>query len=136
MTNTGGKYKAEKKDPLRAFLPIIGLIIIIIAGAVGWFSAPFVLEAGGQYIPSEVTSQLDEFTLQLLVAMVMFFMIVAVFSAIYAAFAPKPSKLVSESALQQERIAKDQERRRAKSRKRKMKSRMKEANKDFSDLEV
>lgn len=131
-----GKYEPEKKDPLRAFLPIIGLIIIVIAGAVGWFSAPFVLEYGGQYIPSEVTAQLDEFTLQVLVAVAIFFIIVAVFSAIYALFSPKPNKLVTESVLKQERLAKDQERRRTKARKRKMKARMKEANKDFSDLEV
>ncbi len=131
-----GKYEPEKKDPLRAFLPIIGLIIIVIAGAVGWFSAPFVLEYGGQYIPSEVTTQLDEFTLQVLVAVAIFFIIVAVFSAIYALFSPKTNKLVTESTLKQERIAKDQERRRTKARKRKMKARMKEANKDFSDLEV
>ncbi|GAB5490008.1 MAG: hypothetical protein Phog2KO_02230 [Phototrophicaceae bacterium] len=131
-----GKYKVAKKDPLRAFLPIIGIIIMVVAGAVGWFSSPFVLEFLGPYIPTEVTTQLDEFTLQILVAVVIFFMLIATFSAIYAMFAPKPSKLVTESALKKERDAKAQERRRTKARSRKMKARMKEANKDFSDLEV
>lgn len=131
-----GKYKKEKKDPLRAFLPVIGLFIMAAAGAVGWFSSPFVLEFAGPYIPTEVTSQLDEFTLQVLVAVIIFFMLIALFAAIYAMFAPKPSKLATESVLKKERDAKAQERRRTKARSRKMKARMKEANKDFSDLEV
>ena len=134
--NIRGKYETEKKDPLRAFLPIIGLIIMVVVGAVGWFSSPYVLGFLGPYIPIEMTAQLDEMTLRLLVSAVIFFILIATFSAIYAMFAPKPSKLVTEASLKKERDAKEQERRRTKARSRKMKSRMKAANKDFSDLEI
>ncbi|MGJ3238192.1 MAG: hypothetical protein ACFE0Q_05750 [Anaerolineae bacterium] len=129
-----GKYQTQKKDPLRAFLPIIGIIIMAIAAAVGWFSAPFVLEFGGAYIPAQVTASLDEQTLLIVIAAAIFFIIIAFFSAIYAAFAPKPDRLVTEAVLKQERAEVEQERRRKKARRNKMKARMKEGNKDLDDI--
>lgn len=136
-TNLGGKYQPKKKDPLKPFLPIIGLIIMAIAGAVGWFGAPFVLEFGEDYIPQAVITGIgDEFVLQLLVAGLIFFVIVAVFSMVYAIFAPKPTKLVKEGTLKREREEKLAEQRRRKQRRRKMNARMREGNKELDDLDL
>lgn len=136
MSDFQGKYAPKKKDPLRAFYPIIGLIIIVIAGAVGWFGAPFVLEYGADYIPRAVTTGIsDPLTLQILVAVLIFFVIVAIFAMVYAIFAPKPTKLVSEGALKREREQKLAEQRRMKKRRRKMNARMRAGNKDLDELE-
>lgn len=128
------KYAEKKKDPLRPFLPVIGLIIIAIAGAVGYFGAPFALEAVQDFIPLEVTRQLTSQQLEWIMMGIIFLLIVAVFATIFAIFAPKPSKLVKESTLKRERDEKELERRRTKARRRKMKARMKQANKDVSDI--
>lgn len=137
MSRSDGKYAVQKKDPLAAFYPIIGLIIFAIAVAVGWFSAPFVLEFGGDYIPAEALtslSELDPNAPLYTVAFLIFLVIIMSFSAIYAVFAPKPKIQVSEASLKRERDSKAEERRRAKLRKRKMRSRMKAANKDMDDI--
>ena len=132
-----GNFQPVKKDPLKAFYPIIGLVVMLIAGAVGWFGAPFALDFADNYIPSEViTSLVDVHPLapEMLVAFLIFLMIVMLFSAIFAIFAPKQEKLVTESALKQERSAREADRRRTKARRRKMKARMKEGNKGLDDI--
>lgn len=131
--SSGGKYQVEKKDPLRVFLPIIGLIILVIAAAVGWFSSPILIEQGAEYIPAEVTNALEPEMFRILVSVLIFFVIVTVFSTIYALFAPKPEKLVTEAALKSERIAREQDRKRTKARKRKMRERMKAGTKKLDD---
>lgn len=128
------KFAPKKKDPLRPFLPIIGLVIMAIAGAVGWFGSPILLELGQDYIPAEVTAAMDAMTLQYVVTGMIFLLVVALFATIYALFAPKPDKLVSEATLKREREEMLAERRRMKARKGKMRQKMKSANKDISDL--
>ncbi len=137
MSSSEGKYQVKKKDPLAAFYPIIGLVIFAIAAAVGWFSAPFVLEFAGDYIPAQALtslSSLDPNAPLYTVAFFIFLLIIMLFSAIYAVFAPKPGIQVSESSLKRERDSREEDRRRAKLRKRKMRSRMKQANKGLDDI--
>lgn len=132
-----GNFQVEKKDPLKPFYPIIGLLVMVIAGAVGWFGSPFALDFADDYIPSDIITSLVEvhpLAPEMVVAFLIFLMIVMLFSAIFAVFAPKKEKLVTESALKQERLAKDADRRRTKARKRKMKSRMREGNKGLDDI--
>ena len=132
-----GKYEVEKKDPLRAFYPIIGLVVMVIAGAVGWFGSPFALDFADDFIPADViTSLVDVHPLapEMLVAFLIFLMIVMLFSAIFAVFAPKKEKMVTDGVLKQERIAKEADRRRTKARKRKMRARMREGNKGLDDI--
>ena len=129
----GGKYAVEKKDPLKPFYPIIGLIVMLIAGAVGWFGSPFVLDFADDYLSRQdvIASLVDVHPLapEMVVAFLIFLMIVMLFSAIFAIFAPKKEKLVTEGILKRERMAKDADRRRTKARKRKMRERMREGNK-------
>ncbi|MEO1166351.1 MAG: hypothetical protein AAFV98_21420 [Chloroflexota bacterium] len=125
------KFAPKKKDPLRPFLPIIGLLIMGIAGVVGWYVSPIVLDLGLQYdiIPAQVTGALTATELQYVVAGMIFLLIVALFATIYAVFAPKPERLVSEASLKKEREDKIAERRRIKARRGKMRRRMKDAKK-------
>ncbi|MEL6308240.1 MAG: hypothetical protein AAFQ52_08860, partial [Chloroflexota bacterium] len=83
------KFAPKKKDPLRPFLPIIGLLIMGIAGVVGWYVSPIVLDLGLQYdiIPAQVTGALTATELQYVVAGMIFLLIVALFATIYAVFA-------------------------------------------------
>lgn len=132
-----GKFVKEKKDPLRPFYPIIGLVILAIGGAVGWFSAPFILDFGEAYIPPEVTRSLIEvhpLAPEMTVTGLVVLLLVLVFSAIFAIFAPKPEKLVTEGALKREREQIQQDRRRTKARKRKMRERMRQGTKGMDEI--
>jgi hypothetical protein len=132
-----GKFTPKKKDPMRAFLPVIGLLVIVAAGAVAWFGSPFIIQwlFTQDYfnLPASVSSA-DPFFFQILVSIMIFFVIVAVFSLLYAVVAPRPPKAVHESVLMDERKKMELERQRDVARKRKMKSKMKNANKDVIDI--
>lgn len=129
-----GKFVPKKKDPLRPFLPVIGLLMIAAAGAVGWFGSPFLIDwlftQNYVAIPAAVADS-DPLTLQALATMMIFFIIVGFGGLLYAIVAPRPPKLVQENVLGQERKQMELERQREVARKRKMKSRMKNANKDI-----
>jgi hypothetical protein len=128
-----GKYGAEKKDPLKPFYPIIGLIVIVVAGAIGYFAAPSLLTFTKPYLPAEVLARPDN-ELQLLFAGMIFFVIVAVLGFAFALFAPRPPKEVSDKALIAERNAREMERKRQKKRKSSMRRRMKQGTKDVDDI--
>lgn len=137
MSSQGSKYQVEKKDPLKPFYSIIGLVILAIAGAVGWFSAPFILEFLEDFVPPDMIASLVEvhpLAPEMLVTFLVVLMIVFLFSAIFAMFAPKQEKSVSEAALKQEKQSREQERKRIKASRRKMKARMREGNKGMDDI--
>ena len=129
--NLGGKYAPKKKEPLKAFYPIIGLILMSIAGAVGYFSSEWAYELLGQYVDNMPQ---DDFQMQMVVAFAIFLVITVVFSAIFAVFAPKPPKMVSEKALMSEKQDRERERMRAKKRKAQMRKKMKGASRDLDDI--
>jgi hypothetical protein len=132
-----GKFTPKKKDPMRAFLPVIGLLVIVAAGAVAWFGSPFLIQwlFTQTYfnIPANVRSA-DEFFFQLLVSVMIFFVIVGIFGLLYAIVAPRPPKAVHESVLMEERKQAELERQRDVARKRKMRSKMKSGSKDIIDI--
>lgn len=137
MAKNQGKYAVEKKDPLAPFYPIIGITILVIAAAVGWFSAPFILELTTDFIPAESLNSLVEIDPNMpiyLIAGSIFLVIVMLFSAIYAMFAPKQDKRLAEGVLMKERQEMEAERKRTKARKRKMRERMKAATKTIDDI--
>lgn len=132
-----GKFTPKKKDPLRPFLPVLGLLIIAAAGAVAWFGSPFLInwlltQQSFIRIPASVTDA-DPLVLQGIIAMLIFFIIVAFAAMLYAAVAPRPPKLVQESVLLDERKQMELERQREVARRRKMKAKMKNANKSGMD---
>jgi hypothetical protein len=133
----GSKFTPKKKDPLKPFLPVIGLMVMAAAGAVAWFGSPFLITWLFNQtlftIPGNVRSA-DPFYFQLLVSIMIFFVIVGIFGLLYAIVAPRPPKTVHESVLMNERKQAELDRQRDIARKRKMKSRMKDANKDIMDI--
>lgn len=131
--NIGGKYQAEKKDPLRAFYPIIGLIVLAIAGAIGYFTAPYVYDYALPYI-KDIVGDYDKQMIIYMFAFMIALVIVAVLGFVFAIFAPKPPKEVGVKALQAERRAIEMERKRMKRRKSAMRKRMKKGTKDMDDI--
>ena len=133
----GNKFTPKKKDPMKPFLPVIGLMVIAAAGAVAWFGAPFLIDwlftQNMFNIPPNVRSA-DPTVFQGLVALMIFFVIVGIFGLLYAVVAPRPPKTVHESVLMEERKKAELDRQREIARKRKMKSKMKDANKDIMDI--
>lgn len=131
--NMGGKYVVKKKDPLQAFYPIIGLIVLVIGGAIGYFVAPYAIDFARPYLPPEVMQRPPE-QIQLLFTIMIALIIVAVLGFMFAIFAPKPPKEVSEKALMADRRAIDMERRRQKQRRAAMRQRMKKGTKNIDDV--
>jgi hypothetical protein len=125
-----GKFEKPKVDPLKPYYPIIGLVLLIIAGAVGFFARQpayafiqktFLAGQGG--LP-------DREIMEYVVAFGIGLVIVGIASLVFAMFAPKSKnrKLTSETALKSEKDQMNEERIRAKRRKLQMEMKMKKAN--------
>jgi len=118
--------QAEKKSPLQAFLPIIGLVIVVIAGAFSYF----VSEPAHDFLRRQFGSQIpNEPVVQYAVAGMIFLLIVLVVGMIYAIFQPKPEMTVSERELDREKKERERERLERKKRQKRIKERMRKTNK-------
>ena len=129
----GGKFEEKKRDPLRPFYPVIGLLVMAITGAIAYFGAPFVLNYVRPYLPM-VMQTADPQTLQWIFVGGIFLITMTIFGMIYAIFAPKQFIAATEQSLTKERQEKELERKRTIARKRKMIAKMKDANKDAIDI--
>lgn len=126
-----GKYQAEKKDPLKPWYPIIGLLLLGIAGAAGFFARVPAYAFLKRTLLQGATANLpDDTTMQYVVAFGIALAIVGIFSMVFALFAPKPKsrKLVSENVLKDQKEEMNRERMRAKRRKQQMDAKMRKAN--------
>lgn len=131
--NFSGKYQEKKKQPLRPFLSVIGLIILGLGIAGAYF--------GSEPVASWLLQQdflagaaLDLQTLRILVGIVTVLITISIFAAAFAVFQPKTSKLVDEQTLKKEKEQKEAEERRKKKRRQAMLAKMRDANKDLSEL--
>lgn len=118
--------KAKSHSAINKWLPALGfLLALAFAGIAFVLSDPvhqFIYEqffqedefARGIAFTSE---SFDQQSVQYGVAVVLWIIFVMVASFLYAAFAPKPTKLVAESTLKKERRQNEAEKRRAKIRK-------------------
>lgn len=100
--------KPKKKNPLNAFLPLIGLFLIVAAGGIGYvLSKPLTEALQTSILPDNAQDIADNFeTVQAVVGVVVAIVILLFMAALYAMFAPKPTKLTSEKELQREKEAK------------------------------
>lgn len=125
------KVAKEKKRSLRAFYPLIGLIMLIIAGAIAYFGyqpvTDFLLQNG---VPAGVV---EVFGPNFPIAVgASIFVIVLSIMTIFAAIAAggggrgRDKIVVSEKELEREREARAREEKAAKRRKQKMRERMAE----------
>jgi hypothetical protein len=97
--------KAKKKTPLNAFLPLIGLFLIAAAAGVGFaLSKPLTEWLQTSVLADNSQDITDNFeTVQLVVGAVVAVIILLFAAMMYAAFAPKPTKLTNERELKKEK---------------------------------
>lgn len=131
MTNEfRGKYEAEKKDPLKPWYPVIGLILIALAGAAGYFARVPAYRTLKSNLLQGVGNLPEDAVMEYVVAFGIGLAIIGVFAMVFAVFAPKPKgrKYVSETALRDNKQEMERERQRSKRRQAQMQSKMKKAN--------
>jgi uncharacterized membrane protein len=132
MTDEDYRIRKAKGTTLRAFFPIIGLVLVIVFGVIAYTLAPTVtniLYDNGviQGLSPDILERFD-----LISGVMIFFVMMLVTGMVYAIAAPKPKKQVTERQLdreRKERIAAEVE---AKQRKRKAQAKMAEDRKKSS----
>lgn len=125
-----GKYAPKKKDPLRPFYPIIGLLIAGIAGAAAFLGARPLYELIRTNLSPDVAAGLPTVEQMIPVVGVMIFLVIMLlFSLIFALLQPRKQK-VTEQSLLKEKQEKERELRLSRERQRTMREKMRKANRD------
>lgn len=124
MEEYSNKYKPKKKNYLKPFMPIIGIIILAIAAGMGYITSEPLLRLLQDNVPGVPFSQ----EMQLVVAGTVFLVIILAFGLIYSAFQPGMPKGVSESDLDREKRDREKEILAAKRRKKEMQAKMRQRN--------
>lgn len=117
--------KKKKKDPITAFLPAIGLLLIVAIGAVSYILS----EPAHKFLSENMSGVPADKEVGYVVGFVIFIVLMLFIAMIYAAFAPKPPKLVSEKQLQKEKDDREREMRERKKRQRAISRKMAEERK-------
>lgn len=114
--------KKKKKDPITAFLPAIGLLLAVAIGAVSYILS----DPAHQFLIDNMNDVPADKEVGYVVAVVIFIVLMLFIAMIYAAFAPKPTKLVSERQLQKEKDEMERERLQRKKRQREVQRKLSE----------
>lgn len=123
MSEYGGKYAPKKKPWWQPFLPVLGLVMLIVFGGIAYLlSAPLF-----EFIDSRVAVRLAP-QVQFLVAGAIFIVFVLLTAMIYSAFQPKMPKGVSEQDLDKEKKERQKEEAAANRRKKEMQAKMRARN--------
>lgn len=120
-----GRSLEARSTTIRAFLPVMGLVLLVTLGVMAYFLSEPVHELlmdNLQGVPA------DE-EVRYVVAAVMFVVMMMVVGMIYAAFAPKPAKTVTESQLKRERMMVEAEKKARKQRRQQVNRKMAQARK-------
>jgi uncharacterized membrane protein len=126
MTDEDYRVRKARGTSIRAFFPILGLILMIAFGAVAYVLAPSlttILENSGLIggLSPELYERMD------LISGVIIFMVMMLFTGlIYAIVAPKPKRAVTERDLDRERKARIAAEQAAKVQKKKIQAKMAE----------
>ena len=112
----------KKKNPLTAFLPLLGLMLAAAFGLIAYI----VSEPVQDMLVQNISGFPREQEAQYVVAAVIFISLVLIGGVIYSIFAPKPPKLVTERELKKERDRREQEEKDKKRRRRKVQEQMAE----------
>lgn len=92
---------SEGKPKRSPFLPVIGLVIAIVLGVVGWLAAPSITAA----LPIFSGTGLPFSTIRIIVTVIFILIGLVVFGLVAALLAPKDTQRASERTLEQERDA-------------------------------
>jgi len=124
----------QKKDPLRPFYPVIGLLLIACFAAIAWVLHEPLRDILVENISDLPQANEEGFQEVGYVAGGSIFVILLMFaSLLYAAFAPKQQNVVSERELLNEKKAKEAEIRARKKRKREIQKQMAQDRKNRGD---
>ena len=107
---------------MRAFLPLIGFIVIGILGVFAYILSDPLNVMLSERLANYPYDQMD--MMQLFVGVVIFFVGLLFLGMLYAMFAPKPPKTVNERELEKEKLAKQRELLAKKRRKREIQKKM------------
>jgi hypothetical protein len=119
------KYQPKKPSPLKPFYPVIGLIILIVFGAISYFLSRPITEL----VDARTTIALEFAQLQLVIGIGIFIVLTLALAAVYSVFQPKTPKGVSERDLDREKQEKMREAAAANRRKKEMQAKMRARNK-------
>ena len=122
--------KSKKRDPIRAFLPVLGLFLAVALGAIAWAIHEPLRDIIVEQI-ADLPQEGEEGFVEVgyAVAGIVFIALLMVASLIYAAFAPKPTKQVTERELKREKELTRQEQLARKKRQAEIRKRQAEARK-------
>ena len=124
------KGRQKKKDPLKAFLPAIGLLLALAFAAIAFFLREPVQQL---LIDQNVLTEPVDEKVGYVIGGVIFLVLMLFAGFIFALFAPKPAKRVTESELKKEREAMQREAQERKERRRKMQKQAFQERKDRID---
>lgn len=110
----------KKKNPLTPFLPVLGLVLAVALGAIAFILS----KPAHEFLMKQIETFPQETEVQYVVAGALFIVFLLFAGLIYAIFAPKQEKLVTERELKKEKDYKEKERLAAKKRKRQIQAKM------------
>lgn len=110
------KKHNQKGTSIAGFLPVLGLVMAVAIGAVAFVLSGPVHELLMENLDNVPADQ----EVQYVVGGVLFLVMLLFAAMIFAAFAPKPAKTVSEMELKKEKMGKERDRKAAKRRKQQM----------------
>ena len=122
------KYQKKQESRLKAFYPLIGLVVMLIAGAIAYFASPLVTEI---LVEQLLEGDAPE-NMQVVSGGLVFGVIVTIFALVYSLFAARPENrdMLTEEALMKEKEEMEREERAKKRRKRQMLQKMRNRNDD------
>ena len=118
--------KYNRRSWRTILLPLMGFIIAAcsagIAYALSFVATPFVRQ--------RIQGLPDDDGIQIVIGLSIFLVLIALFAIMYAIFAPKPTKMISESQLDKEKKERERELRERKKRNRKVRIQMMRENQE------
>lgn len=123
--------RRRRKSPIQALLPVIGLLLAGAAAAIAFVLAQpayDLIVSIGASLNTDIPTGEDG----LLIASgaAVFLILIMLFASLFAVFAPKPPKNVSEQALGKEKKEREQEKLAAERRKKQMRAKMRQRNRN------
>lgn len=120
-----GRSLEARSTTIKAFLPVMGFLLLIVLGVMAYFLS----EPVHELLMDNLDGVPADEEVRYLVGAVLFVVMTMVVGMVYAAFAPKPSKTVTESQLKRERMMLDAEKKARRKRKQAANRKMAQARK-------
>jgi len=114
------EMRQRRRSWRNILMPVMGLLLLVCAALIGFALS----EPATDFLRSNINNVPAGDEIQAGVGFGIFLIFLLVFAAVYAMFAPKPTKVISENELAREKKARDQERLAQKRRRREINQQM------------